>query len=302
MQRAHFLERPVAAHRPARVSVRRHCIAPRTGRFTRRPPRRIRRSLRSWRSIGMPCRTVNQAAFARFTARPSPCCMGFFRPPAVLCLDPGQRPALDLCRDCEEDFPRNLPACRGLRDADAGSVRALRRLRRPACRLRCRFRAVPLRVPAGRADPSAQVRRRDRDRAHPRHRARTAACRARPSVAWMRSCRCRSTRRARRAAATTRRARSRVFAAADVAPAGHDAARARVRATRRSRRQLPAAVRRLNVKGAFERSRAAAAAARRDRGRRADDRRDRGSRSAPGRCRRARSAGACEELLGRCAR
>lgn len=29
-----------------------------------------------------------------------------------LCLDPGQPPALDLCHGCEEDLPRNLPACR----------------------------------------------------------------------------------------------------------------------------------------------------------------------------------------------
>ena len=29
----------------------------------------------------------------------------------LLCLDPGQRPALDLCRGCEDDFPRNAPAC-----------------------------------------------------------------------------------------------------------------------------------------------------------------------------------------------
>jgi ComF family protein len=29
----------------------------------------------------------------------------------LLCLDPGQAPALDLCRGCEEDFPRNCPAC-----------------------------------------------------------------------------------------------------------------------------------------------------------------------------------------------
>ena len=28
-----------------------------------------------------------------------------------LCLDPGQRPALDLCRACEDDFPLNRPAC-----------------------------------------------------------------------------------------------------------------------------------------------------------------------------------------------
>lgn len=28
-----------------------------------------------------------------------------------LCLDPGQRPALDLCADCEADLPRNEPAC-----------------------------------------------------------------------------------------------------------------------------------------------------------------------------------------------
>lgn len=28
-----------------------------------------------------------------------------------LCLDPGQRPALDLCAGCESDLPRNEPAC-----------------------------------------------------------------------------------------------------------------------------------------------------------------------------------------------
>jgi ComF family protein len=28
-----------------------------------------------------------------------------------LCLDPGQRPALDLCADCEADLPANIPAC-----------------------------------------------------------------------------------------------------------------------------------------------------------------------------------------------
>lgn len=29
----------------------------------------------------------------------------------LLCLDPGQPPALDLCRGCEDDLPRNEPAC-----------------------------------------------------------------------------------------------------------------------------------------------------------------------------------------------
>jgi len=29
----------------------------------------------------------------------------------LLCLDPGQPPALDLCRGCEGDFPQNVPAC-----------------------------------------------------------------------------------------------------------------------------------------------------------------------------------------------
>ncbi|MGH8129585.1 MAG: ComF family protein [Steroidobacteraceae bacterium] len=29
----------------------------------------------------------------------------------LLCLDPGQPPKLDLCRDCEDDLPRNRPAC-----------------------------------------------------------------------------------------------------------------------------------------------------------------------------------------------
>lgn len=31
----------------------------------------------------------------------------------LLCLDPGQPPALDLCRGCEDDFPHNAPACPG---------------------------------------------------------------------------------------------------------------------------------------------------------------------------------------------
>lgn len=31
----------------------------------------------------------------------------------LLCLDPGQPPALDLCRGCEDDFPQNVPACAG---------------------------------------------------------------------------------------------------------------------------------------------------------------------------------------------
>jgi ComF family protein len=29
----------------------------------------------------------------------------------LLCLDPGQPPALDLCRGCERDLPENVPAC-----------------------------------------------------------------------------------------------------------------------------------------------------------------------------------------------
>jgi ComF family protein len=36
---------------------------------------------------------------------------GLFPATCRLCLDPGQPPALDLCRECEADFPRNLPAC-----------------------------------------------------------------------------------------------------------------------------------------------------------------------------------------------
>ena len=29
----------------------------------------------------------------------------------LLCLDPGQPPSLDLCRECEDDLPRNASAC-----------------------------------------------------------------------------------------------------------------------------------------------------------------------------------------------
>lgn len=38
---------------------------------------------------------------------------GLFPPNCYLCLDPGQPPALELCRGCEGDFPANQPACPG---------------------------------------------------------------------------------------------------------------------------------------------------------------------------------------------
>ncbi len=38
---------------------------------------------------------------------------GLFPATCLLCLDPGQPPALDLCRDCENDLPRNTVACGG---------------------------------------------------------------------------------------------------------------------------------------------------------------------------------------------
>lgn len=36
---------------------------------------------------------------------------GLFPVTCYLCLDPGQKPALDLCAACEADLPRNDPAC-----------------------------------------------------------------------------------------------------------------------------------------------------------------------------------------------
>lgn len=40
--------------------------------------------------------------------------LGRFLPPTcLLCLDPGQPPALDLCAACQADLPRLLPACTG---------------------------------------------------------------------------------------------------------------------------------------------------------------------------------------------
>jgi ComF family protein len=36
---------------------------------------------------------------------------GLFPATCLLCLDPGQRPALDLCRACEDDLPVNSGAC-----------------------------------------------------------------------------------------------------------------------------------------------------------------------------------------------
>jgi len=52
----------------------------------------------------------------------------------LLCLDPGQPPALDLCRGCEEDLPQNLPACFGCAAAmaQAGELCANCRQHRPA--------------------------------------------------------------------------------------------------------------------------------------------------------------------------
>ncbi len=38
---------------------------------------------------------------------------GLFPATCLLCLDPGQPPALDLCRECEDDMPRNAGACPG---------------------------------------------------------------------------------------------------------------------------------------------------------------------------------------------
>ena len=36
---------------------------------------------------------------------------GLFPTTCRLCLDPGQKPALDLCLGCERDLPRNAPSC-----------------------------------------------------------------------------------------------------------------------------------------------------------------------------------------------
>lgn len=38
---------------------------------------------------------------------------GLFPATCLLCLDPGQPPALDLCRACEDDLPLNAGACPG---------------------------------------------------------------------------------------------------------------------------------------------------------------------------------------------
>lgn len=49
-----------------------------------------------------------------------------------LCLDPGQRPALDLCAACEADFPRNSPACLTCAAPLSGTDAICRRCRRRA--------------------------------------------------------------------------------------------------------------------------------------------------------------------------
>ena len=72
MQRAHFIERPVAADIGGRAAVAIHCIAPRSERKTAACRARGRRKLAPWRSIRMPSRTVNRTCSSRFTARPRP--------------------------------------------------------------------------------------------------------------------------------------------------------------------------------------------------------------------------------------
>jgi ComF family protein len=59
---------------------------------------------------------------------------GLFPATCLLCLDPGQRPALDLCRACEDDLPLNAGACPGcaMPRPDSGTPCVNCRSRRPA--------------------------------------------------------------------------------------------------------------------------------------------------------------------------
>ncbi len=52
----------------------------------------------------------------------------------LLCLEPGQPPFLDLCRGCEDDFPRHAGGCAvcAAPGAEPGALCARCRLRRPA--------------------------------------------------------------------------------------------------------------------------------------------------------------------------
>jgi ComF family protein len=52
----------------------------------------------------------------------------------LLCLDPGQAPFLDLCRGCEDDFPRNAGGCGACAapGVEAGALCARCRARHPA--------------------------------------------------------------------------------------------------------------------------------------------------------------------------
>jgi ComF family protein len=47
---------------------------------------------------------------------------GLFPPSCYLCLDPGQAPALELCRGCEDDLPRNRSACPACAEPDHGGL------------------------------------------------------------------------------------------------------------------------------------------------------------------------------------
>jgi len=55
---------------------------------------------------------------------------GLFPATCLLCLDPGQPPALDLCRGCEQDFPPNAPACTGCAMPAAGGSETCAHCRR----------------------------------------------------------------------------------------------------------------------------------------------------------------------------
>ena len=135
--------------------------------------------------------------------------MGSFRSPACCAWIPGSRPRSTCAATARRTCRATCPACVSCASPLAGPARACAHCaqRRPA--FDARLRPVPLRVPARRTDPSPQVRRAGRDRAHPRHRARRTDSPSAGRPRSMRSCRCRCTPHARRSAATTRRARSR---------------------------------------------------------------------------------------------
>ena len=196
----------------------------------------------------------------------------------LLCLDPGQPPALDLCRGCEDDFPHNAPACIGCAmpvsargETCGGCLRRRRVFDAAFAPYRYEF---PLDVLIHRFKYGGQIAI---GRILGTLLARRLLERGRPCVDAIVPVPLHAAREAKRGYNQAREIA--MFAAELLGIPLEDRIARRPRATV-EQTALPGAARRRNLRGAFESPRFFRAASRRDRGRRADDRRDgRGART-----------------------